>query len=296
MVAFIDEHRSEYGVEPICRQLPIAPSSYYEFKARELDPERLPFRFHHDAYLVPEIERVWEKSSKRYGSKKVWKQLHREGKFVARCTVERLMRKEGLCGVRRGKKKVTTTPDESAERPVDLVNRDFSVDRPDALWVSDFTYVRTRSGFMYTAFVIDAYARRIVGWRVSHTMNANLVLDALDQALYARETDGVVHHSDRGVQYLTIRYSERLEKAGMNASVGSKGDSYDNALAETIIGLYKTEVIEHQGPWKGDPDVEVATMEWVHWFNHHRLLEPIGYVPPAEYEQAYHSQHSQASA
>jgi len=296
MAAFIDEHRGEYGVESICRQLPIAPSVYYEFKARERDEGRKPFRFHHDAFLLGEIKRVWESSRCRYGARKVWKHLTKRDKLpVARCTVERLMRREGLRGVIRGGKKVTTIPDEAAERPADLVNRDFTADKPNTLWVSDLTYVRTRSGFVYAAFVIDAFARRIVGWRVARDLSSNLVLDALDQALYARETTGLTHHSDRGSQYLAIRYSERLARAGVAASVGSRGDSYDNALAETIIGLYKTEVINHEGPWNGASDVEVATLEWVHWFNHHRLLEPIGDIPPAEFEQAYY-QHSQAIA
>ena len=295
MTAFIDQHRGEYGVESICRQLPIAPSVYYEFKARERDENRKSFRYYHDAFLLVEIKRVWEGSRCRYGARKVWKELHREGTLVARCTVERLMRRAGLQGVTRGGKKVTTIPDEAADHPADLVNRDFTADKPNTLWVSDLTYVRTRSGFVYAAFVIDAFARRIVGWRVARDLSSNLVLDALNQALYARETNGLTHHSDRGSQYLAIRYSERLARAGVAASVGSRGDSYDNALAETIIGLYKTEVIEHEGPWNGPADVEVATLEWVHWFNHHRLLEPIGDIPPAEFEQAYY-QHSQAVA
>src|SRR5690625_3615305 len=296
MAAFIDEHRGVYGVESICRQLPIAPSVYYGFKAREADPDLKPFRFHHDEYLKVEILRVFEESKRRYGSRKIWKQFKNEGKFVPRCTVERLMRNLGIEGVRRGgKKKITTIADEAAERPADLVNRDFTAEKPNTLWVSDLTYVRTRSGFVYAAFVIDAFARRIVGWRVATDLSSNLVLDALNQALYARETTGLTHHSDRGSQYLAIRYSERLARAGVAASVGSRGDSYDNALAETIIGLYKTEVIEHEGPWNGPADVEVATLEWVHWFNHHRLLEPIGDIPPAEFEQAYY-QHSQAVA
>src|SRR5699024_8868400 len=242
-------------------QLPIAPSVYYEHKARELDENRKPFRFHHDAYLSVEIKRVWVHSRRRYGARKVWKQLHREGKFVARCTVERLMRRDGLHGVTRGGKKVTTIPDEAADRPLDLVNRDFTAGKPNRLWVSDLTYVRTRSGFVYAAFVIDAFARRIVGWRVARDLSANLVLDALEQTLYARETTGLTHHSDRGSQYLAIRYSERLARAGIAASVGSRGDSYDNALAETVIGVYKTEVIEHEGHWNGSADVEVATLE-----------------------------------
>lgn len=201
--------------------------------------------------------------------------------MVARC--------EGLQGVSRGGKKRTTTPDDALARPADIVNRDFTVSRPDALWVSDITYVRTLAGFVYVAFVIDAYSRKIVGWRVTSSLHTNLVLDALEQALHARKREQeLVHHSDRGSQYLSIRYTQRLAEAGIAASVGSKGDSYDNALAETIIGLYKTEAIHHEGPWKDVTAVEVATLEWVHWFNHHRLLEPLGYIPPVEYEQAYH--------
>jgi len=297
MVAFIDQHRESFGVESICKQLPIAPSTYYEQKARQRDPSLIPARQRLDAVLREEVKRVHEESRYRYGARKVWLQLAREGIPVARCTVERLMRLEGLQGVRRGGKVRTTIPDELAERPDDLVNRDFAVSRPNALWVSDLTYVRTVAGFVYVAFVIDAFARRIVGWRVSSSLHSNLVLDALEQALHARERDRrLIVHSDRGSQYLSIRYTERLAQAGVAASVGSRGDSYDNALAETIIGLYKTEVIHHLGPWRGVTDVEIATLEWVHWFNHQRLLEPIGDIPPAEFEQMYYRQQGQAAA
>lgn len=297
MIAFIDEHKEAFGVESICAELPIAPSSYYEHKARERDPERIPNRERCDEWLRGEIKRVWRDSRKRYGTRKVWRQLQREGVAVARCTVERLMRQAGLRGVSRGRKVCTTIPDETAVRPADLVNREFTVSRPDALWVSDITYVRTLAGFAYVAFVIDAYSRKLVGWRVTSSLHATLVLDALEQALHARERGGtLVLHSDRGSQYLSLRYTARLADAGIAASVGSKGGSYDNALAETIIGLYKTEVINHLGPWTGVSAVELATLEWVHWFNHHRLLEPIGYIPPVVYEQAYHQQQGRVAA
>jgi transposase InsO family protein len=291
MVLFIDEHRIEYGVEPICEQLPIAPSTYYERKAREQDPGREPPRSERDRMLSVEIQRVYDENYGVYGVRKVWRQLNREGIRVARCTVERLMRELGLEGVVRGRKCRTTFSDDNTDRPADRVNRLFSATRPNALWVADFTYVATWAGFVYVAFVIDVYARRIVGWRVARSMRTDLVLDALEQALWSRpETRGVVHHSDRGSQYLSIRYSERLEQAGAEPSVGSVGDSYDNALAESIIGLYKTEVIRHRGPWRNIDAVEYATLEWVDWFNHRRLLEPIGNVPPAELEMAYYRQ------
>src|SRR5690554_236232 len=296
MVAFIDQHRDSFGVESICKQLPIAPSTYYEQKARQRDPALIPARQRLDAVLREEVKRVHRESRYRYGARKVWLQLAREGIQVARCTVERLMRLEGLQGVRRGGKR-TTIPDELAERPDDLVNRNFVVPAPNVLWVSDITYVRTVAGFVYVAFVIDAYARRIVGWRVSSSLHSNLVLDALEQALHARERNRrLIVHSDRGSQYLSLRYTERLAQAGVAASAGSRGDTYDNALAETIIGLYKTEVIHHLGPWRGVTDVEIATLEWVHWFNQQRLLEPIGDMPPAEFEQMYYRQQGQAAA
>jgi len=291
MVSFIDENREAYGVEPICTVIPIAPSTYYEQKAREADPGRLPERVKRDAVLREEIRRVWKGNFQVYGARKVWRQLNREGIRVARCTVERLMGEMGLEGAVRGRKVKTTVPDVSAERPADLVNREFKANRPNELWVADLTYVATWSGFVYVAFVIDVYSRRIVGWRVSSSLRSDLALDALEQAICEREDEArerLVHHSDRGVQYLSIRYTERLAEAGIEPSVGSRGDSYDNALAETIIGLYKTEVIYARGPWRAHDAVEYATLEWVDWFNNRRLLESIGDVPPAEYELTYH--------
>jgi transposase InsO family protein len=288
MVSFIDAHRAEYGVESICAQLPIAPSQYYEHKAREADPGQLPPRLQRDRALTREIRRVYDENFGVYGARKVWRQLAREEIVVARCTVERLMHSLGLQGVVRGRKCRTTIPDDSAARPLDRVNRQFQASRPNQLWVADFTYVATWSGFVYVAFVIDVFARRIIGWRVARSMRAELVLDALEQALWSRAAvRGVVHHSDHGSQYLSIRYSERLAEVGAEPSVGSVGDSYDNALAETIIGLYKTEVIHRRGPWRHLEAVEYATLEWVDWFNHRRLLEPIGNVPPAELEMLY---------
>ena len=292
-MSFIDENRAEYGVEPICSQLPIAPSTYYEQKARRCDPDRLPPRLQRDACLRKEIARVHSENLSVYGVRKVWRQLNREGIAVARCTVARLMRRMGLEGAVRGRQFKTTIPDESESRPLDLVNREFTATRPNQLWVSDLTYVATWRGFVYVAFVIDAFARCIVGWRVSTSLRSDLALDALEQALYARRgptSEPLIHHSDRGVQYLSIRYTERLAEAGIEPSVGSKGDSYDNALAESVIGLYKTEVIRRQGPWRGLEDVEYKTLEWVDWYNTRRLLEPIGYVPPLEHETNYYQQ------
>ena len=290
-VSFIDEHRAEYGVEPICAQLPIAPSTYYAHKAAEADPARLAPRVRRDVELSGEIRRVWEENFQVYGARKVWRQLNRERNAVARCTVERLMRKMGLQGVVRGRSCRTTVGDDATDRPGDLVERQFTARRPNALWVADITYVTTWAGFVYVAFVIDVFARLIVGWRVSKSLKTDLVLDALEQALYSRTgTDGLIHHSDRGAQYLSIRYTQRLAEAGIESSVGSRGDSYDNALAETIIGLYKTEVIRRRGPWRDIEAVEYATLEWVDWFNHRRLLELIGNIPPAELEQAYDRQ------
>jgi transposase InsO family protein len=289
MVAFIDAHRAAYGVESICAQLPIAPSQYYEHKAREAQPERLPPRLRRDRVLAQEIRRVYAENFEVYGARKVWRQLGREGFALARCTIERLMRNLGLQGVVRGRKCRTTIRDEHAERPLDLVNRQFLASRPNELWVADFTYVATWSGFVYVAFVIDVFARRIIGWRVARSMHTELVLDALEQALWARsDAKGVVHHSDAGSQYLSIRYTDRLAEARVEPSVGSIGDSYDNALAETIIGLYKTELIHRRGPWRHIDAVEYATLEWVDWFNHRRLLESIGNVPPAELEVSYY--------
>jgi putative transposase len=293
MIAFIDEHRAVYGVEPICRVLPIAPSTYYAHAARRADPKRLPARARRDAALMIEIRRVSEENFCVYGVRKVWRQLSREGIAVARCTVARLMRAMGLQGAVRGKPVRTTISDKAAPCPLDRVNRQFQAPRPNVLWVSDFTYVATWVGFVYVAFVIDAYARRIVGWRVSRTAHASFVLDALEQALHERrpvQGGGLVHHSDRGGQYVSIRYTERLAAAGIEPSVGSVGDSFDNALAETINGLYKAEVIHRRGPWRSCEAVEFATLEWVDWFNHRRLLEPIGNVPPAEAEARYYDQ------
>jgi transposase InsO family protein len=291
MISFVDAYRNDHGVEPICKVLPIAPSTYYEHAARCREPERLPTRAKRDAVLGPEIRRVFDENFQVYGCRKVWRQMRREGHDVARCTVERLMRKMGLSGVIRGKRVRTTVPDKSAPCPLDHVNRQFRVARPNVLWVSDFTYVATWQGFVYVAFVIDAFARRIVGWRVSRSAHAGFVLDALEQALHERRPvgGGLVHHSDRGVQYVSIKYSERLAEAGLVPSVGSVGDSYDNALAETINGLYKAEVIWRKGPWRSLEAVEFATLEWVDWFNNRRLLEPIGFRPPAEAEAAYYA-------
>jgi transposase InsO family protein len=264
--------------------VPIAPSTYYAAKTRPPSARAL-----RDAELKPEIERVHAASYDGcYGARKVWKQLKREGFAVARCTVERLMSELGLSGVRRGAFKVTTVTDLAADRPADLVDRKFVATRPNELWVADITYVATWTGFAYVSFVIDVFSRMIVGWRVSNSLRSDLALDALEMAVHARDgAEGVIHHSDRGVQYLSIRYSERLAEEGAVASVGSKGDSYDNALAETINGLYKTEVIRRKGPWRSLEDVEFATLEWVHWFNNDRLLEPIGDIPPAEFEGLY---------
>jgi putative transposase len=289
MVSFIDAHRDAYGVEPICSVLPIAPSTYYEHAARRANPDLLPARAKRDAELRALVDRVWRENFRVYGVRKVWRQLHREGVEVARCTVERLMRAMGLQGAMRGRKFTTTIPDDAAMRPPDLVDRDFSASRPNELWVADLTYVATWRGFVYVAFVIDVFARRIVGWRVSSSLRTDLALDALEQAICSRAaTAGLVHHSDRGGQYLSIRYTERLAEAGMEPSVGSVGDSYDNALAESVIGLFKTEVVRRRGPWRGLEDVEFATLHWVSWYNTQRLLEPIGYVPPVEYEEHYY--------
>jgi transposase InsO family protein len=294
MYSFIDEYRATYGVEPICRVLEIAPSGYYEHRARVTDPARCPARVQRDTALRLDIQRVWDEHRQVYGARKVWKQLHREQIPVARCTVERLMRAAGLRGVVRGRRVRTTVPALVAERPADLVpdlvQRAFRAERPNALWVADFTYVATWSGMVYVAFVIDVFSRCIVGWRASATMRTDLALDALEQALYARRPiERLVHHSDRGSQYLAIRYTERLAEAGLEASVGSQGDAYDNALAESVIGLFKTEVIRHHGPWRTLDHVEYATLDWVHWFNTSRLLEPLGYLPPVEFEAQYYA-------
>ncbi len=281
------------GVEPICRTLQIAPSAYWRHAARQRNPALRSARSQQDAVLAPQVRRVWQQNFMVYGADKVWRQLRREGVAVARCTVERLIRELGLRGVRRGKQLRTTVPDPKAPCPLDRVNRQFRAERPNQLWVSDFTYVSTWQGWLYVAFVVDVFARRIVGWRVSSSMTTDFVLDALEQALYARQPErdsSLVHHSDRGSQYVSIRYSERLAEAGVEPSVGSKGDSYDNALAETINGLYKAELIHRRAPWKTKEAVELATLEWVSWFNSQRLLEPIGYIPPAEAEANYYRQ------
>jgi transposase InsO family protein len=293
MIAFIDDHRGAFGVEPICKVLPIAPSTYHAHAARRVDATRLPARARRDLSLKADIRRVHAANFGVYGVRKVWRQLGREGISVARCTVARLMRQMGLQGAVRGREVRTTVSNPAAACPLDRVNRQFRAPRPNALWLSDFTYVATWQGFVYVAFVIDAYARRIVGWRVSRTAHAAFVLDALEQALADRrpvQGGGLVHHSDRGVQYVSIRYTERLAEAGIEPSVGSIGDSYDNALAESINGLYKTEVIRRCGPWRSLEAVEFATLEWVDWFNNRRLLEPIGNVPPAEAEARYYAQ------
>ena len=291
MTTFIDDNRSVYGVEPICLVLPIAPSTYYEQKARKADPSRLPDRARCDATLMVEIERVWNENRQVYGARKIWCQLHREGFQVARCTVERLMRQMGFKGVVRGKKVRTTISDEVAARPADLLERDFTAAHPNQLWVADLTYVATWSGFVYVAFVIDVFSRMIVGWRVSRSLSGDLALDALEQALWVRpETRELIHHSDRGVQYVSITYTERLAEAGIEPSVGSVGDSYDNALAETIIGLYKAELIYKDGPWQGVEQVELNTLDWVDWFNNRRLFGPIGNIPPVEYEMLYYQE------
>lgn len=286
MIAFMEAHRTEFGVEPMCRVLHIAPATWHEHARRRADPARLPARTRRDAELAGHVRRVFDANFGVYGVRKIWRQLGREGVPVARCTVARLMRTLGLQGAVRGRRVRTTVSDTSAPCPLDRVNRVFGADRPNRLWVSDFTYVATWSGFVHVAFVIDAFARRIVGWRVSRQATAGFVLDALEQALHDRRPveGGLVHHSDRGVQYVSIRYTERLAEAGIEPSVGSIGDSYDNALAETVIGLFKTEVIHRRGPWRSIDAVEFATLEWVDWYNNRRLLEPIGYIPPAEAE------------
>ena len=299
MVRFIDEQRATYGVEPICAVLPIAPSTYHAHKMLEAHPERRCPRARHDEAMRERIEQTWQENFAVYGVRKMWRELKRRGEPVARCTVTRLMRQLGLQGAVRGRKFVQTTiSDEAASRPQDLVTRCFQASAPNQLWVADLTYVATWRGFVYVAFVIDVFARRIVGWRASSSLRSDLALDALEQALYDRpvgESERLIHHSDHGVQYLSIRYTERLAEAGIEPSVGSTGDSYDNALAESVIGLFKTEVIRRRGPWRGIEDVEFATLTWVAWYNTHRLLEPLGYVPPVEFEAA-HYQRQQASA
>jgi putative transposase len=279
---FVDEHRTRFGVEPICTTLQVAPSTYYVAKHRPPSARAL-----RDAALKPELSRVHEDNFGVYGARKLWRQLLREGIHVGRDRVARLMRELGIAGVVRGKPKRTTIPAAVAERPGDLVERRFRAVAPNRLWVADLTYVRTWSGFCYVAFIIDVYSRRIVGWRVSTSLRTDLALDALEMAIWARRDenlDGLVHHSDRGVQYLAIRYTERLAEAGAVASVGSKGDSYDNALAETVNGLFKAELIRRRGPWRTAEEVELATLAWVDWWNHRRLHGACGDVPPVEFE------------
>ena len=292
MTAFIDEFREEFGVEPICRVLPIAPSTYRQRALEAREPERASARSRTDAALRVEIARVWEENRQLYGARKIWHALRREGFDVARCTVERLMQAMGIKGVVRGRRIVTTNPDAARPCPDDKVNRLFKAERPNQLWVSDFTYVPAWSGTVYVAFVIDVFARKIVGWRVSTSMTTQFVLDALNQAIFQRKTQrnkDLIHHSDRGAQYLSITYTERLAEAGIDPSVGTVGDSYDNALAESVIGLFKTEVINALGPWRTMRDVEWQTLKWIDWYNNRRLLAPIGYIPPAEAEQAYYA-------
>jgi putative transposase len=292
MVGFITDHRDQFGVEPMCAVLPIAPSTYFRHQTAQTDPTCRSRRAQRDDELRVEIRRVWEAHLQVYGPRKVWRQLRREGIRVARCTVRRLMRAMGLEGAVRGRAWMTTTqPGLVSDRPSDLVERNFTATRPNQLWVSDFTYVATWQGFVYVALVIDVFARRIVGWRVSASLRTDFVLDALEQALYDRRGDRgttLVHHSDRGT--LSMRYTDRLADAGIAPSVGSRGDAFDNALAESVIGLFKTEVIRRRGPWRHLEAVEFATLAWVDWFNTRRLLEPIGYVPPAEYEARYYEQ------
>ncbi|WP_410482857.1 IS3 family transposase [Sphingomonas sp. A2-49] len=291
-MAFIDAHREELGIEPICRELAVAPSSYHQHAARLADPGKRSARARRDDEMKEHIRRVHEDSFGLYGSRKVWRQLLRDGVTIAKCTVERLMKAMGLVGVRRGKSCVTTVPDRKAPCPLDKVNRGFKVQRPNALWVVDFTYVHSWAGFVYVAFVIDAFARRIVGWKVSSSATAGFVLDALEQAIHARrptEEDALVHHSDRGSQYLAMSYTQRLAEAKLVPSVGSVGDSYDNALAETINGLFKAEVIWRQRSWPSLAAIEMATLRWIDWFNNHRLFGPIGYVTPAEAEANYYA-------
>jgi len=285
MTRYIDEHRSTYGVEPICQTLEIAPSSYYAARVRPPSKRSL-----EDEELKARIRKVHEGDFGVYGARKVWRQLRREDVEVGRDRVGRLMEELGLRGVTRTKKVRTTTPAPESERPADLVDRVFSASAPDRLWVADLTYVWTRSGFCYTAFIIDAFSRRIVGWRVSSSLRTDLALDALEMAIFSRgggDLDGLIHHSDRGSRYLAIRYTERLEDAGVANSVGSKGDSFDNALAETVNGLYKAELINRQGPWQSVEQVGLETAAWVHWWNAQRLHGACGDVPPAEYEAAY---------
>jgi putative transposase len=288
----VDAYRGRFGVEPICQVLQVAPYTYYAAKRRRLCQRQV-----RDQALKLQIRRVHADNYGVYGARKVWRQLHREGVPVARCTVERLMREMGLAGRTRGAKRRTTIPAESTAGRVDLVERRFAADAPNQLWIADITYVATWSGFAYTAFVTDVFSRRIVGWRVANTLRTDLALDALEMAIWSRTQtlEGLVHHSDRGVQYLSIRYTERLAAAGAVTSVGSRGDSYDNAMAESIIGLYKCELITMRGPWRNVNDVELATLSWVHWWNTTRLHSAIGDIPPDEFEAAHYAHQSPAN-
>ena len=290
MIQFIDDNKHLYGVELICRVLPIAPSTYYRAQDLSDNPHKRSLRSQHDDYYLSEIKRIWQDSKCRYGARKVWQQMKADGLKVARCTIERLMRQHGLQGVWRGKGKITTHSRDDQKRADDLVNRNFSAHRPNQLWVADFTYIKTISGWVYTAFIIDVFARAIVGWKVSDRMNTDMVMAALNQAIADRNhPKDVIHHSDRGVQYLSIRYTDKMADSGVIASVGTTGDSYDNALAETVNGLYKTEVIEYlKQQWQGVSDVELATLEWVDWFNKTRIHSTIGYVSPFEFERRYY--------
>ena len=293
MSRFIDTHRERFGVEPICRELQAAPSTYYAARCRPPSARQV-----RDEALKVKLRHVHAEHFGVYGARKLWRQLRREGVPAARCTVERLMHAAGLVGVVRGKLKRTTIADETVARPADLVQRHFGAATANRLWVADLTYVRTWSGFVYVAFITDVYSRAIVGWQVSRSLRSDLALDALEQALWSREGpfDGLVHHSDRGVQYLSIRYTERLAEAGVVTSVGSRGDSYDNAMAESVNGLYKTELVRRRGPWRGLEDLELATLGWVDWYNHRRLSSVIGYVPPAEYEATHYPEQVPAEA
>ena len=291
MTRYIDNHKEEFGVEPICRVLQFAPATYYAASSRPASA-----RQRRDEELKVEVGRVWEENRRVYGADKVWTQLKREGTAIARCTVERLMRELGIAGVVRGKVVRTTFGDETAVRPADLVERQFRAEAPNRLWVADLTYVKTHSGWVYVAFVVDVFSRYVVGWQVSRSLRTDLALDALEMALWGRrEVKGLVHHSDRGGQYLAIRYTERLAEAGAVTSVGSRGDSYDNALAESFHGLYKAELIRKDGPWRGLDDVEFATLNYVDWFNQRRLHGEIGMVPPAEFEASYYALSAPAS-
>ncbi|ELW1138082.1 TPA: IS3 family transposase, partial [Escherichia coli] len=287
MMPLLDKLREQYGVGPVCSELHIAPSTYYHCQQQRHHPDKRSARAQHDDWLKREIQRVYDENHQVYGVRKVWRQLLREGIRVARCTVARLMAVMGLAGVLRGKK-VRTTISRKAVAAGDRVNRQFVAERPDQLWVADFTYVSTWRGFVYVAFIIDVFAGYIVGWRVSSSMETTFVLDALEQALWARRPSGTVHHSDKGSQYVSLAYTQRLKEAGLLASTGSTGDSYDNAMAESINGLYKAEVI-HRKSWKNRAEVELATLTWVDWYNNRRLLERLGHTPPAEAEKAYYA-------